>query len=425
MHYPVAMQYLRALVWALAACSILTAGCASFQPQPLERASFHQRTVSGTDGKVTVTVAALTVSEARDALGVDIASSGIQPVWVKIENRESITYLIPPLVIDSEYFSPLEAAWQAHGWFSGGVNAQIDAHLLALQLPWYVGPGATVSGFVFTHLDRGDKYVNLELIGSESGQVRRFGLLASVPDLDADYLRSDPGRVYGKEGFQDLDEAAFRSWVERLPCCVAGGDRTTPGDPLNVVFVGERLALYPALARRGWQAAEAVTAESVWDTIESSVFDSRYRYGPVSPLYLFDRHQDFAVQKARASINQRIHMRLWLAPVKVNGTPVWVGQISRDIGVRLTEKTITTHKIDAQVDGARAYLLQDMYFSHGLSRVAYARGVGAATPQSPRVNYTGDPYWTDGLRLVIWLSVEPVTYSRVVLVPWEKGPAEQ
>ncbi len=77
------MQYLRALVWALAACSILTAGCASFQPQPLERASFHQRTVSGTDGKVTVTVAALTVSEARDALGVDIASSGIQPVWVK------------------------------------------------------------------------------------------------------------------------------------------------------------------------------------------------------------------------------------------------------------------------------------------------------------------------------------------------------
>ncbi len=155
------------------------------------------------------------------------------------------------------------------------------------------------------------------------------------------------------------------------------------------------------------------------------MFGSRYRYGPVSPLYLFDRHQDFAVQKARASVNQRIHMRLWLAPVTVNGTPVWVGQISRDIGVRLTSKTITTHKIDAQVDDARAYLLQDIYYSQGLSRYAYARGVGAAAPQNPRVNYTGDPYWTDGLRQVMWLSVDPVPYNRVTLVPWEKGPAEK
>lgn len=413
---------LRAVGWSMAACSILAAGCASFEPKPLEQASFHQRTVSGTDGRVTVTVAALTESEARDALGVNLASSGIQPVWVGIENRESISYLIPPLVIDGEYFSPLEAAWQAHGWFSSDLNAQIDAHLLALQLPKHVGPGATVSGFVFTHLDRGNKYVNIELIGVGTEQVRRFGLLASVPDLDADYLHSDPARPYGKEGFQDLDEAAFRDWVERLPCCVAGGDRKTPGDPLNVVFVAERMALLPALARRGWRAAEAVTAESVWETVESSVFDSRYRYGPVSPLYLFDRHQDFAVQKARASINQRIHMRLWLAPVKVNGTPVWVGQISRDIGVRLTSKTITTHKIDAQVDDTRAYLIQDMYFSHGLARFAYATGVGPAAQQNPRFNYTGDPYWTDGLRLVMWLSVEPVAYTKVQFMPWEKGP---
>jgi hypothetical protein len=102
---------------------------------------------------------------------------------------------------------------------------------------------------------------------------------------------------------------------------------------------------------------------------------------------------------------------------------VWVGQISRDIGVRLTSKTITTHKIDAQVDDARAYLIEDLHFSQGLARFAFAKGVGPAATQNPRFNYTGDPYWTDGLRLVMWLSIEPVAYNRVELVPWEKAPA--
>jgi hypothetical protein len=50
----------------------------------------------------------------------------------------------------------------------------------------------------------------------------------------------------------------------------------------------------------------------------------------------------------------------------LNGTPVWVGQISRDIGVHLTTKTITTHKIDPGVDGARWYLMQDIFYSQSL-----------------------------------------------------------
>jgi toxin ParE1/3/4 len=29
------------------------------------------------------------------------------------------------------------------------------------------------------------------------------------------------------------------------------------------------------------------------------------------------------------------------------------------------------------------------------------------------MNYTGDPSWTDGLRLVMWLSGEPVSYQQV------------
>ena len=115
-------------------------------------------------------------------------------------------------------------------------------------------------------------------------------------------------------------------------------------------------------------------------------------------------------------------MRLWRAPVNLNGTPVWVGQVSRDIGVRLTTKTITTHKIDPDVDSARWYLMQDMFYSQALIRFAFAKGVGAAAPESPRVNFTGDPYWTDGLRLVMWLSNQPVSYQKVGNERWEPAP---
>jgi len=110
--------------------------------------------------------------------------------------------------------------------------------------------------------------------------------------------------------------------------------------------------------------------------MSSSLFGSRYGYGPVSALYFFGRHQDLAVQKARSDVNLRNHMRLWRAPVNLNGTPVWVGQASRDIGVRLTTKTITTHKIDPDVDSARWYLMQDMFYSQTLIRFAFAKGGG-------------------------------------------------
>ena len=76
-------------------------------------------------------------------------------------------------------------------------------------------------------------------------------------------------------------------------------------------------------------------------------------------------------------------MRLWQAPVTVNNTPVWVGQISRDIGVRLTTKTVTTHKIDPEVDDARWYLMQDLFYSQSLLRYAFAKGVGAAHAREP------------------------------------------
>src|SRR4051794_34647757 len=91
-----------------------------------------------------------------------------------------------------------------------------------------------------------------------------------------------------------------------------------------------------------------------------------------------------------------------MTPLRFMGKPVWIGQISRDIGVRFTLKTwnLTTHKIDPDVDEARDYALDDLMESGRVSHVAYIPGAQPCERAAPRRNQTGDPYFTNGLRVV-------------------------
>jgi hypothetical protein len=166
---------------------------------------------------------------------------------------------------------------------------RIDDYFRNSRLPYRIRPGKTVSGFVFTNLDKGVKYINVELLGIQVRQIRRFDFLANVPDLNVDYAKVKTeiqrNELYKEGEVQNLDESTFRMWIERLPCCVLGGDRKTRADPLDVVFVGEAPTLFPALARQGWHVTEPITVGSAWQTISSSLFGERFRYGPVSPLY--------------------------------------------------------------------------------------------------------------------------------------------
>jgi hypothetical protein len=105
------------------------------------------------------------------------------------------------------------------------------------------------------------------------------------------------------------------------------------------------------------------------------------------------------------------------------GKPVWIGQISRDIGVRLTTKTITTHKIDPDVDETRDFLVEDLAYTQSLEKIGYVKGVGPAPYESPRGNLTGDPYFTDGLRAVMWISRAPVSLDEIELVDLGAHPS--
>ncbi len=161
---------------------------------------------------------------------------------------------------------------------------------------------------------------------------------------------------------------------------------------------------------------------SSWRTLKSFLLGSSYRYSPVSPLYALGRFQDISGQKARESINQRNHLRLWLTNLEYQGKQVWLGQISRDIGVRWTLKTwnLTTHKIDPDVDEARMGLIQDLLYSQSLLRFGFVKGPDPAPPDRPGRNLTGDPYFTDGLRAVLLFERRPVGLGEIEVFEWER-----
>jgi hypothetical protein len=40
----------------------------------------------------------------------------------------------------------------------------------------------------------------------------------------------------------------------------------------------------------------------------------------------------------------------------------------------------------------------------------------------PRSNLTGDPYYTDGLRVVLWFAREPVDLDNIEFIRWRIPP---
>jgi hypothetical protein len=286
----------------------------------------------------------------------------------------------------------------------------------------FLPPGETRSGFVFTNLDEGTKGFTVEFIGADQ-EFRRFTFFIEVPGLHVDHRNVNFKELHAADEIVDHELSSLRRALEEMPCCTTNKNAKGSGDPLNLVVIGEPQELYHAFIRAGWDETETIYAGSLLKTAKSFTLGGRYRYSPVSALYVFGRGQDVALQKARNSINERNHLRLWMTPLRLEGKPVWIGQISRDIGVRYTRKTITTHKIDPDVDEARNYLLQDLWYSQGLSAYAYVAGVEAAPYDEPRGNLTGDPYFTDGLRTVMWVSGEPLNMEEVRNLIWEIPPA--
>jgi hypothetical protein len=82
---------------------------------------------------------------------------------------------------------------------------------------------------------------------------------------------------------------------------------------------------------------------------------------------------------------------------------------------------LTTHVIDPEVDLTREYFLHSLFAEGFVSAFGFVRSSQAATAEAPAMILANDPYFSDGLRLVVVLSSHPLAYTEVRGLFWEQS----
>lgn len=391
-------------------------GCTTTR-EPLKKArgTFMQMAETKRQAHLEITVAMPSDSEAEEIFGLPLSEKEIQPIWIRIKNYEGSPHMFLPLLVDQNYYPPYEVLYK----FKHLENQDWYSEIKEKSIHHFIEPYGEISGYIFTNLVHGTRRISVGVIGH--GGLEAFVFYIPDPGIELDYERVDFDHLYTAEDRTHINETNLRDALEILPCCTTNMDGTSNGDPLNIVVIGDVEQVVNAFIDNGWDETELLTTGNMINAAKAFLSGNSYRHSIISPLYCFGRQQDLSMQKPRKTISARNHLRLWMTPMLHNGAPVWVGQISRDVGVRMTFKTWPpfTHKISPAVDEAREYLVENMVISNTLAEFGFVQGVGAAPPAKPRENLTGDPYFTDGLRAVLVLSEKPTPINEIKLLKWD------
>jgi hypothetical protein len=383
---------IRALGTCVTGLSLALTGCATWQsPADVSDTALRSRAVSEARHDVRVSAAVLGAADIRRMLGADLDTTDVQPVWIEVRNGTSQVLWLLRSGTDPDYYSPLEIAWSLHTRLDGGTNARIDGHLDRLVLKNPILPGATRAGILFTNPDRGTKLLNVDLLGGRT--LIPFSLFLPVPGEAA----MTPFRYPDAHIIDYPDVAAFRAALERLPCCATDAHGATPGDPLNVVFVGDLADISAAMVRRHYRRAARAD-----DMVQQ----------------VFGRPPDAVLRKQAQAGAPSTSMRAWLTPIRFDGRAVFVVQTGRPVGGRFAPRGATEIVLHHDVDEARNLLIQDMMYSGGLDKLGFVTGVGEAAEMQPRSTFHGARYHTDGLRAVLFLATRPLSLRDVEVLDW-------
>jgi len=382
----------RALGLALA-----LAGCATWHPPPVaDDGPLRQREVSATSRSVRVSATVLSSEDSERMYGADVNRTGVQPLWIEVENGTSQALWLLRSGTDPDYFSPHEVAWSMHTLFGGATNTRMDQYFRDLGFSNPIPPGATRSGILFTNPDQGIKLVNVDLLGNQT--LIPFSLFLRVPGGTVDPQLAQIPFPFPESAIADYkDLASLRAALERLPCCATDASGTIQADPLNAVGIGQLTDIGAALVRRDYRrdARESDLAQRV-----------------------FGREPDFVMRKQAQAGAPATWIRGWLAPIRFQGQLVYVAQVGRPVGGRFAPRGETHPTLQGNVDEARNFLTQDLMYSGGLDKLGYVNGVGVASPTRPRTTLDGATYQTDGLRAVVFFATRPRSLSDVELLDW-------
>ena len=179
-----------------------------------------------------------------------------------------------------------------------------------------------------------------------------------------------------------------------------------PGDPLNLVLIGNVDEIRRVFLAAGWSEAESKSDKSIWRTVRAVAANVGYGSAPVSQLYLYGRPEDLAFEKMLNTFTKRHHLRLWRSPkATADGREIWLGAATHDTGIDI-HPGVVSHAIDPDLDAERAKVAADLMVT---GRVAAEQLVARPNPLSQGLTATGATWRTDGRLLGIELnsSVSP------------------
>jgi hypothetical protein len=386
----------------LAIALVLASACTtrSFQPAELDSVPLVERAQVQRDGEVEVRAAVPGPDETRALFGVPLYDRGIQPVWLEVTNGHVDWVRFPPVGVDRTYFSPIEVAYIHRGGFSKADRSKMEGRYSEMAMPRVIPAGESRSGFVFTHLDPGTKGFTVDIFSEATDH--HFTFFIQVPGFEPDYAEVDFDALYGETRIQRLDETQLRSALETLPCCATGPDGAGPELPLNLVLVAEGEDLLQALLRARWKETALGETRSILEV--KPHWDGR----PADAVFRTQR-------RGRAAGGD---LRLWLTPLRVGGTPVWLGQVTNHVGAFLG-----ISRLDPDVDEARNYAMQSFWYGQGLARYAWLDGGYSTSTARPDWNPFANAWFSDGYRLVLWLSGPSVALLETVYLEWDEPPA--
>ena len=175
------------------------------------------------------------------------------------------------------------------------------------------------------------------------------------------------------------------------------------GDMVNFVIIGSQKDVQAALDAATWHVADTDNKKAVLNALMETYDNKDYLAMPMSTLYLFGRKQDFGYEMAEpiAMVASRHHFRIWKAPFTWNGSEVWCGAGTHDIGFAKDKRNNNvTHKIDPAVDGERDNIGGSLQKANKAKMLSYYL---PPDPVQDARNATGDDYHSDGRLLVIFL----------------------
>jgi hypothetical protein len=420
-------------------------GCASWQHTALTLPDALEVVQTQRIGGVEVSAGILDREQARDHFGIDLDEKDVQAIWLHVKNDSAKTLWFLRTVLDLDVYSADEVALMYESTLGNDefvvMRQRLRDESMRVKLPAFTES----RGFVFVPKVYGGRYVDVRLVQdiydveTERRKARargepapeavdlemRFEYTIPLPDGMFDFEGLNEARIYARSRPPIFDLGELRTALAELPCCSRNQNGGKDGDPLNIVVIGSGSNILHSLARAGWSFTHRINLSSVTKMVGASLSNQPYPVAPVSDLFLFDRKQDFALQRPRPNIAQRNHLRLWLAPFRYQDKSVWVGQVSRDIGIKFTTKSssLTTHIIDPDVDLAREYLLHSLLAGGFVEAFGFVNGSKTASIDKPASNLVDDPFFSDGKRLVVLLTPNPKPYSEVRSLLWERSGA--